>query len=89
VTPLAPTLDSVEAWVAERDAALIALDESYVAKTMPKANPAIRLLILHKARYEAVNVPAELRHASGKWLRDGGYVRLTGTPVLPEGELPE
>lgn len=47
------------------------------------------LLSLHKARYERPDMPKELRHESGKWLRDRGYHRLFNADVLDEGELPE
>ncbi len=51
-------------------------------------NDEVVLLGLHKTRYERPDMPKELRHASGEWLRSGGYGRLTGEPLLPEGELP-
>jgi len=47
------------------------------------------LIALHKSRYEWPDVPAELRHASGHWLRENRYKRLFGADVLPEGELPK
>lgn len=46
------------------------------------------LLGLHKARYERPDMLPELRHESGDWLRARGYGRLTGEPLLPEGQLP-
>ncbi|MDA3833733.1 MAG: hypothetical protein PF495_10070 [Spirochaetales bacterium] len=49
----------------------------------------VALLSLHKSRYERPDVPKELRHESGHWLRANNYRRIFGAEVLPEGELPE
>lgn len=83
------TTPDLATFLAERNAALIALDESYVASTVPKAPPGMRLTILHKSRYEVTNIAPALRHESRKWLAERGLSRMTGTPLLPEGELPE
>ncbi len=80
---------SLEEFLARRNKALVELDESYVAATVPKAPSEMRLMILHKSRYEVITIAPELRHASRKWLTERGYSRMTGTPLLPEGELPE
>lgn len=79
---------SLAEFLAKRNKALVELDESYVAATVPKAPPEMRLVILHKSRYECTAIAPELRHASRKWLDDRGFKRMTGTPLLPEGVLP-
>jgi hypothetical protein len=81
--------DDLATFLDARNRALTELDELYVAKTIPKAPAAMRLLILHKSRYECTVIAPELRHASRKWLAEHGYKRMTGTELLPEGELPE
>jgi hypothetical protein len=82
-------MSELEQFIAARDWALVTLDESYVAKTVPAAPPSIRLTILHKARYECINIDPQLRHESRAWLAERGLSRMTGTPLLPAGELPE
>ena len=84
-----PNSHSTEELVAERDAALAALDWEYARKFMPNTTDAVRLIAMHKARYEAVMVDSALRHESRRWLAERGYKRLTGTELLPQGELPE
>jgi hypothetical protein len=75
--------------IAERDAALANLDMDFARRLMPEASDdLVRLITMHKARYEVVNLPSKLRHESAQWLRDRGLSRFDGTPVLPEGELP-
>lgn len=81
--------DGLAAFLAARNAALVALDEEYVAKTIPQAPQRMRLMILHKSRYECTDIAPELRHASRAWLAENGCSRMTQGPLLPEGELPE
>ena len=76
-------------YLTERDIALTALDETFVARTLPDCPPSMRLEILHKARYECLNIDPVLRHESRHWLAEHGKGRMTGTPLLPKGELPE
>lgn len=78
----------IEAWLAERDAALASLDMDYARRMMPDAEDDVRLAAMHKARYECTGLAAELRHASGHWLRERELGRMTFAPLLPEGELP-
>jgi hypothetical protein len=73
----------------ERNKALTSLDQEYVARMLPDAPATMRLLILHKARYECTAIEANLRHESGAWLREHGFNRMSGDPILPDGELPE
>jgi hypothetical protein len=82
-------MDDLKAFLAERNAALIALDESYVAKTVPLAPPEMRLLILHKSRYECTAMPDNLREESRTWLAERGFGRMTGDELLPKGEYPK
>ena len=78
----------LEEFLRERNAALIALDENYVARKIPKAPADMRLLILHKSRYCCTAIPNELRHESGRWLRERGYKQMSAEAILPDGELP-
>lgn len=76
--------------IAERNLALIDLDMDYARKLMPTAgSDQIRLVALHKARYETIGIGDKFRLESGDWLRKHGYKRMTGSPVLPKGQLPE
>jgi hypothetical protein len=69
--------------------ALSTLDMDYARRLMPEASSDhVRLIAMHKLRYECPHVPDELRHVSAKWLRKHGYVRMNGTPLLPAGVLP-
>lgn len=81
--------DALKRFLAQRNEALRTLDESFLAMTMPQVKPEMRLLILHKARYETTTIDAKLRHESRAWLAERGFGRMTGAPLLPEGELPE
>lgn len=49
----------------------------------------VRLMAMHKGRYECTDLDNAARHTSGEWLRQHGYGRMTGDPLLPEGVLPE
>lgn len=83
------TQTEFETLMRERDHALASLDMTYARRAMPDASSdEVRLIAMHKARYETTNMPRELRHASGEWLRVRGYFRWGGLPILPEGELP-
>ena len=89
MTIRAPKSDGFEAFLAERNRALETLDMAYAAKMMPAAAPEVRLMAMHKARYECTAVSRTSRLESGAWLRKNNVLRLTGTEPLPEGELPE
>ncbi len=79
-----------KAWKEARNKALRDLDMDYARNQMGRpASDEMVLLSLHKARYECTAIEDSYRHDSGKWLRERGYGRMTGTPLLPEGELPE
>jgi hypothetical protein len=82
-------VDSLRVFLEERNAALVALDEDYVSRSVPSYPPEMRLLVLHKSRYECTAIAPELRHASRAWLAERGFKRMTGDELLPEGELPE
>ena len=47
------------------------------------------LLALHKARYEATDIPARLRLQSRDWLVERNFSRMVGEDFLPGDELPE
>lgn len=76
--------------IKQRNDALTKLDLEWARRQVPRYSDAhVLLMALHKARYECTDIAPELRHASGAWLRERGYHRLTGRPLLPEGELPK
>lgn len=84
------TEQTIAEYVRERDAALSVLDMAYAEKLMPNATDHVRLMAMHKARYECVHIAPELRRESREWLESQGYRRLGGLPwpdVL--GKLPE
>ena len=75
----------------ERNRALLTLDIAHVRKQLghPGLPEHTALMVLHKARYECLAIPREFRNYSRAWLAQHGYKRMTGEPLLPEGELPE
>lgn len=79
----------LEKMLERRNKALLELDMDYARQMMPGTSDEVRRLAMHKARYECTALPREVRHQSGEWLRAGGYRRLTGDELLPEGALPE
>ena len=83
-------MDEFGQWRADRNKALIALDMEWARKVMPDAsNDHVRLMAMHKGRYECGDMDNAVRHASREWLRQHGYGRMTGDELLPEGVLPE
>ena len=82
------TDQSLEQLIEERNKALISMDRDYVRKRMSTTDEKIIDAILHKARYETTTIPDELRHESYRWLKENGFSRMTGEPLLPEGVLP-
>lgn len=82
-------MNEFEQEMRERDVALAALDMDYARRLMPDvSSDEVRIIAMHKARYETTTMARELRHESGAWLRAHGYGRFGGLPLLPEGELP-
>ena len=76
-------------WILERNAALSRLDMDYARKVMPDAScDEVRLVAMHKARYECLDLPDKIREDSGRWLREHRFHRMDGSDVLPEGMLP-
>lgn len=71
----------------ERIKSLIEFDLDYARKLMPGLTDDVLILGMHKARYICEAIPAELRHSSAKFLRDGGHT-INGCEILPEGDLP-
>jgi hypothetical protein len=80
-------------WREELERALLNLDVEWAkSKISFPTNPVddeTVLCSLHKSRYESTRIPDEPRHESARWLRERGYGRLGGLPLLPEGELPD
>lgn len=75
-------------WRAARNRALEALDLEEARYAFPDKDDHFLLMMLHKARYECTDIAPQLRHDSGAWLRAHNCGRMTGTPLLPEGQLP-
>ena len=72
-----------------RNQALRTLDMEYARKTMPAASSdEVRLMAMHKARYEVTSMEPDLRHASRVWLQDRGYARFYDLPWPTDGGLP-
>ena len=70
--------------------ALMHLDMEYAREMIPEASSdEVRLVAMHKARYELVTMPPELRHESRAWLEKFGFNRHKQQPWPPVGELPE
>ena len=82
-------MNELEQWRQDRNKALMALDMEWARKMMPDAtSDHVRLMAMHKGRYECTDLDNAARHTSGEWLRQHGYGRMTGDPLLPEGALP-
>jgi hypothetical protein len=76
--------------IADRNDALRTLDLDYARRMLPGASSDfVRLMAMHKARYECCQIEQELRHASAAWLRSHGFNDMNGNPILPEGQLPQ
>ena len=72
----------------ERDKALATLDMAWAKRVMPHAtNDEVRLVAMHKARYDTVSIAPDLRHQSAEYLRSRGLQAMY-RPLLPPGELP-
>lgn len=82
---------SLENYRAARNKAFREMDLQYARLMLRGKNPPddVLILALHKARYECTDLEPEYRRESGAWLRERGYGRMTGEPVLPEGDLPK
>jgi hypothetical protein len=76
--------------VADRLRALIQLDLEWARKVMPgESADDVRLVAMHRSRYENDQVPREFRIESGAWLLERGLLRANLHPVLPDGKLPK
>ncbi len=79
----------MEDFLKRRNAALATLDMEYAREILPNASSdEVRLMAMHKARYECTAIMPALRHESEDWLRQHGCTRLNGGPLLPYLELP-
>lgn len=66
------------------------LDMEFARRTLSWASSdEVRLVAMHKARAECLDVHSELRHASVEWLRMHGYRLRNGRELPMPGELPE
>ncbi len=80
--------DKLDVFLKRRNEILTTLDIERARELMKDTTDEVRLIALHKARYECTAIASELRHESASWLRDRGFSGLSG-PLLPEGELPK
>ena len=72
------------------DRALEILDMGYAREMMPMvSSDEVRLVAMHKARYERTSISPELRQESRAWLEKFGFQRYRQLPWPPEGELPK
>lgn len=81
---------NMKEYVYDRDQALTHMDLQWVRDSTTSLNgkpDEVVLMTIHKARYEAVGVSAELRHESREWLQARGLRRLAGE-FLPKDQLP-
>lgn len=82
-------MQDLSLWRRERNQAFINLDLVYARQQFPEASSDdVLLCALHKARYECTDIPARLRLESGDWLRERGFTRAQGGPILQAGVLP-
>jgi hypothetical protein len=76
--------------VQERDDALAVMDMEWARKNMPYAtSDEVRIIAMHKARYECTNLSNLTRQQSKDWLSSRGYSRIDGSKFLPDGEFPD
>ena len=81
---------SLERDIIERNCALETLNMDWARRIMPEAtSDEVRIIAMHKARYECTGVSRRARLESASWLRQKKYKRLDMSQILPEGELPE
>lgn len=82
-------MSTLAQYLVERNAALSTLDLEWARRTLPLAkSDHVLLASMHKARYECIDIDAELRHESCRWLRAHALGRMGGLDLLPDGELP-
>jgi hypothetical protein len=83
------SVQTLDEYVEERRKGLSTLNMEWARQVLPAAiDDETRLIAMHKARYDCPDITAELRHESGRWLRERGYGALGGRPLLDEGLLP-
>ena len=79
---------SLDAFIAERNAAFEGDDLTWAARQMPGAADVVEAGF-HKARYECTAVSSEKRLASQRWLAERGLCRMFGAPVMIGDPLPQ
>lgn len=90
--PKKPT--ELEAFIADRDRALIAFDLEWGKKSILLADPNANftkgtlILSMHQARVELKTLPAPIRRQSLLWLKRNGYTRFRGLPWPAGNQLP-
>lgn len=81
-----PKIKPFHVWIEERDRMLRDLDVD--SPQCAAVAPEVRLMALHKARYECTNMEPELRHASRHWLQERGLRRLFNLEFSDDNSLP-
>lgn len=81
--------EEFEAYRTERNRIMREMDVAAAQKMFPQMDPESVEVMLHKARYEVVEMGPELRQASRAWLELRGYSRMKMQPWPPAGVLPK
>lgn len=84
----------LETFKRERNQALLSFDLEWMRQHMRSETGRVPddktlLLVAHKLRYECTELPRAARMKSATYLRQNGYTRWTGGPLLAHGELPQ
>lgn len=81
--------DDLKAALSERNEALTTLDMAWSRRMIPDASSDdVRLMAMHKARYECTQIAPDLRRESRRWLEKNGCGRFYGQPWPDGDELP-
>jgi N-acetylglutamate synthase-like GNAT family acetyltransferase len=78
----------LEVWRKVRDRMLAEMNMQWAREMMPGTTDQIRIMAMHKARVEALDMDRALRLESIEWLRERGFSRGTGDTLPPPGMLP-
>lgn len=81
--------EAIQRFRQRRNKCLRELDMEYARVVMPAASSDfVRLISMHKARYECTDIEPELRQESRAWLEERKYSRLQNLEWPAVGELP-
>lgn len=83
------TTDDLQSAIAQRNRAFEMLDMNYARAMLPNSSDEVRLVALHKSRYECCQISDDLRRESEAWLKRRGFSRFKGQPWPADGSLPQ